>query len=143
LTLAVLIALVSVYSIVPVSRAGPLVDCNNNTIPDNCDLSCGPAAPQGVRAGTCKGQFETLQCSKQKENESMTTINGHYDGKRVVLDQPVPGDIPPQTPVKVVFEPESGKHVLARIAELAISTDELPPDYSEQHEHYAKGTPRR
>lgn len=73
----------------------------------------------------------------------MTIVNGHYDGKRVVLDEPVPAEIRADTPVKVVFEPESGKHVLARIAELAVSTDDLPPDYSEQHEHYVKGTPRR
>ena len=73
----------------------------------------------------------------------MTTINGHYDSKRVVLDDPVPTDIPADTPVRVVFEPATAKHVLARIAELAVSTDDLPPDYSEQHEHYVKGTPRR
>ncbi len=73
----------------------------------------------------------------------MTTINGHYDGKRVILDEPVPVDIRADTPVKVVFEPESGKHVLARIAELAVSTDDLSADYSEQHYHYVPGTPRK
>src|SRR3989304_1214660 len=42
LALAVLIALVSVYGIVPVARAGSVVDCNANGIDDACDLSCGP-----------------------------------------------------------------------------------------------------
>ena len=73
----------------------------------------------------------------------MTIVNGHYDGKRVVLDEPIPADIPADTPVKILFEPDAAKHVLARIAELAVSTDELPPDYAEQHEHYVKGLPRR
>lgn len=73
----------------------------------------------------------------------MTIVSGHYDGKRVVLDEPVPADIVAHTPVRVALEPASAKHVLARIAELAVSTDDLPPDYSEQHEHYVKGTPRR
>ena len=73
----------------------------------------------------------------------MTIVQGHYDGRQVVLDEPVPPDIRPDTPVQVVFDLEPAKHVLARIAELAVSTDEFPPDYSEQHEHYVKGTPRR
>lgn len=72
----------------------------------------------------------------------MMTINGHYDGKRVVLDDPVPADIPPQTPVKVTFEGGRCETVLDRIAKLA-GPDDLPADYSEQHDHYVKGTPRK
>jgi len=72
----------------------------------------------------------------------MTIINGHYDGKRVVLDDPVPADILPQTPVKVTFEGGRRETVLDRIAKLA-GTDDLPADYSEQHDHYVKGTPRK
>jgi hypothetical protein len=33
--------------------------------------------------------------------------------------------------------------VLAEIEKLAVSIDDLPPDYSAQHDHYVKGTPRR
>ncbi|MCG3130834.1 MAG: hypothetical protein FLDDKLPJ_01607 [Phycisphaerae bacterium] len=74
----------------------------------------------------------------------MTVINGHFDGRNVVLDEPVPPGIPPLTPVKVMFEPVGGaQNIVAELAELAVSTDELPEDYSEQHEHYVKGTPRR
>ena len=73
----------------------------------------------------------------------MMVLNGHFDGHRVVLDEPVPPDIPPQTPVKVTFEVQKDEHVLARIAKLAAPDDELPADYSEQHDHYVKGTPRK
>jgi len=72
----------------------------------------------------------------------MTVINGHFDGKRVVLDDPVPTDIPTGTPVRVVFEDHSPENVLDRIAKLAGPSD-LPPDYSQQHDHYVKGTPRK
>lgn len=69
-------------------------------------------------------------------------LSGHFDGRQVVLDEPVPANIAPQTPVKIVFEPERTEHVLERIAKLA-GPGGMPPDYSEQHEHYVKGTPRR
>ena len=72
----------------------------------------------------------------------MTVLNGHFDGQRVVLDEPVPSDIPPRTPVKVTFEVQKDEHVLARIAKLA-APGRMPPDYSEQHEHFVKGTPRK
>ncbi|MCH7720097.1 MAG: hypothetical protein IH988_03785 [Planctomycetes bacterium] len=68
-------------------------------------------------------------------------LKGHCDGKRVVLDEPVPPNIPPQTPVKVMFEHQEREHVLERIAKLAGSDDGLPADYSQQHDHYIKGTP--
>ena len=73
----------------------------------------------------------------------MTIVNGYDDGKRVVLDEPVPATIAADTPARVIFKPATAKHVLAQIAELAVSTDDLPPDYTEQHEPYVKGTPRR
>jgi hypothetical protein len=71
----------------------------------------------------------------------MTMINGHYDGKRVVLDEPVPPFIPPDTPVRVVFEDGEARAVLGEIAKPAVPSDDLPPDCAEQHEHYVKGTP--
>jgi len=72
----------------------------------------------------------------------MTIINGHFDGRRVVLDEPVPTDIPPDTPVRVHFEDDSTEGVLDRIAKLA-GPSHLPPDFSQQHDHYVKGTPRK
>jgi hypothetical protein len=33
----------------------------------------------------------------------MIRLRGHYDGKNVILDQPVPGGLMPDTPVEVVI----------------------------------------
>jgi len=73
----------------------------------------------------------------------MTIVNGHYDGKRVVLDEPVPSEIVADTPVQVIFDGNAARGVLAELGRLAVATDELPPDFSEQHDHYVKGTPRK
>lgn len=72
----------------------------------------------------------------------MKELRGHIDGDRVVLDDPVPNDLPPLAPVRVVLEDPSSETVLDRLAKLA-ETDDLPADYSEQHDHYVKGTPCR
>jgi len=76
----------------------------------------------------------------------MTVLTGHFDGERVVLDEPVPADIRADTPVRVVFESgDNGdaRDLLAEIAKLAVPDDNLPSDYADQHEHYVKGTPRK
>jgi len=72
----------------------------------------------------------------------MVVLNGHFDGRQVVLDTPVPDGIAANTPVKVLFENEAGTSVLAEIAKLAKPGD-FPRDYAQQHEHYNKGAPRR
>lgn len=72
----------------------------------------------------------------------MTIVNGHYDGKRVILDDAVPADIPADTPVKVVFDGSDARGVLEEIARLARPGGK-PPDFSQQHEYYVKGGPRR
>ncbi len=72
----------------------------------------------------------------------MTIINGHYDGKRVVLDEPVPTNIPADTPVRVYFGDEQARELLAELGKLT-RPGGLPPDFSEQHDHYVKGAPRR
>jgi hypothetical protein len=69
-------------------------------------------------------------------------VKGHFDGRGVVLDEAAPADVPAGTPVMVVFDGNAQEHVLARIARLA-RPGGLPPDFSAQHEHYVKGTPRR
>ncbi len=76
------------------------------------------------------------------------TINGRFDGQRVVLDEPVPTDIPPNTRVRVLFETNGAEKsgdagaVLDSIARLAVD-DDLPADFAAQHEHYVKGAPKR
>ncbi len=69
-------------------------------------------------------------------------VKGHFDGKQVVLDEPVPQDTPADTPVTVVFEGLDGIASLRAIEDLACDAD-LPPDFAAQHEHYVKGLPKR
>lgn len=72
----------------------------------------------------------------------MRIVRGHYDGQRVVLDEPVPEDIHPPAPVRILFDGDSAETLIDRLGRLA-EGDDLPADYSEQHDHYVKGTPRK
>ncbi len=72
----------------------------------------------------------------------MVVLNGHFDGRQVVLDSPVPANIAANTPVQVIFDGASGSSALAEIAKLA-RPGGLPRDFARQHEHYVKGAPRR
>ena len=72
----------------------------------------------------------------------MMVIRGHFDGKRIVLDEPVPDSVRAPVAVKVFFDGEDGPGLIDQLAELA-EADDLPADYSEQHDHYVKGTPRK
>ena len=73
----------------------------------------------------------------------MTTLKGHFDGERIVLDEPVPPGLAANTPVTVIVgQPVEGETVLDKIAKLSRPCG-LPPDFAEQHEHYVKGTPKR
>ncbi len=73
----------------------------------------------------------------------MEVLKGHFDGKQVVIDDPVPADLAPDTPVKIVVDRQPNGTVLQRLARLAGPGHGLPRDYAEQHEHYNKGTPRK
>ncbi len=73
----------------------------------------------------------------------MTIVNGHYDGSRVVLDEPAPLGVAADTPVRVIFDNGELRELFAELGRLAVATDDLPADYAAQHEHYVKGTPRR
>ncbi|MBI4580768.1 MAG: hypothetical protein HY718_13760 [Planctomycetes bacterium] len=68
-------------------------------------------------------------------------LKGHFDGRQIVLDEPVPKEVSPNTPVDVLIQPAGGG-ALADIAELA-RPGGLPPDFAEQHGYYIKGEPRR
>ena len=73
----------------------------------------------------------------------MTVLNAHFDGKHVVLDEPMPQGVPPNARVRVLIEDEGPKPAsLERIARMAVR-GKLPRDFSMQHKHYAKGAPRR
>ena len=68
-------------------------------------------------------------------------VRGHFDGQQIVLDEPVPEHVNSNAPVEVRFLEEPSK-ALDEIAKLARPCG-LPPDFSEQFEHYVKGLPRR
>jgi hypothetical protein len=72
----------------------------------------------------------------------MTVLKGHFNGTHVVLDEPVPPELKPNTQVSVVVGNRDAQSVLASIASLAVKGN-LPPDFSQQHEQFVKGTPRR
>jgi hypothetical protein len=69
-------------------------------------------------------------------------VKGHFDGKQVVLDEPVPDNVPANVPVTVVFEPVDSESVLDKIGQLA-RPGGLPRDFAAQHDHYVKGLPKR
>jgi len=72
----------------------------------------------------------------------VTIIKGHFDGQRVILDEPVPGELATNTPVSVSVIFQDSEPILSQLAKLA-EKGGLPPDFSQQHDHYVKGTPRR
>ena len=75
----------------------------------------------------------------------MTAIKAHFDGKVLVLDEPV--DLPVNQPLEVYARPFLEKRPL--LMELADALSQLPPDPNSptdgpaQHDHYLYGTPKR
>lgn len=72
----------------------------------------------------------------------MTTLNGHFDGKHIVLDDPIPPTLAPNTPVTISFPVDGERTALDDLADLA-QPGGMPPDFAEQHDHYVKGLPKR
>ena len=74
----------------------------------------------------------------------MVILAAHFDGKQVIIDDPLPPGIPVNTPLRVtVTEAEqNASGALADIAALARPLGK-PRDFAAQHEHYIKGTPKR
>jgi hypothetical protein len=71
----------------------------------------------------------------------MVEVAGHYDGRQVVLDAPVPDGVAPNARVRVVFEDAPRPASLSLIAAAAVRGG-LPPDFAHQHDHYVKGFPK-
>ncbi len=69
----------------------------------------------------------------------MTVLNAHFDGKVVVLDDPIPEGIPVNAKLRVVIEPSGSSNALSAIARMAIDAPELPRDYSANHDKYLYG----
>ena len=73
----------------------------------------------------------------------MTVLNAHFDGKQLVLDDPVPKGVNRSRRVRVLLDDELPKSSsLAAIARLAVK-GKLPRDFAAQHEHYTKSAPKR
>ncbi|MCC7387662.1 MAG: hypothetical protein IT431_02735 [Phycisphaerales bacterium] len=70
-------------------------------------------------------------------------LKGHFDGDKIVLDEPMPAGVAPNTPVRIVIGNGQQASLFDRLLDLAVDDDGLPADYAEQHEHYVKGTPKR
>jgi hypothetical protein len=80
------------------------------------------------------------------------TLKAHFDGKNIVLDEPVPPGLTANTPVTVIFgtgqASTNGQHPTSAAdafdAILGMAQDlGLPPDFAAQHDHYVKGLPKR
>ena len=73
----------------------------------------------------------------------MTVLNAHFDGKKLVLDDPIPQGVPANAKARVLIEDEGPKpSSLEKIAKISVR-GKLPRDFSMQHKHYTKGLPRR
>ena len=74
----------------------------------------------------------------------MTVLNAHFDGKRIVLDEPLPQELPINAKVHVIVGDggSSKPRSLQQIAEMAVDA-ELPSDFSTQYSSYTKGFPRK
>lgn len=68
----------------------------------------------------------------------MTILNAHFDGKQIVLDDPVPDNLPLNAKVQVVVDSAGPSKALAEIAERAIDAG-LPADYSTRFRDYMRG----
>ena len=72
----------------------------------------------------------------------MTILKAHYDGKQIVLDEPMPPEVSANCQVRILVEDQAEPSALDTIAAKAVDAG-LPKDYSTQHEFYVKGSPRR
>lgn len=73
----------------------------------------------------------------------MITVNAHFDGKVIVLDEPVGLRLnqPLRLSIEEVGTPQTGQEsALEWLAANAIEDDRLPPDLAERHDHYLYGT---
>lgn len=95
-------------------------------------------APSKLRYGTFTRSAAAARI------DPMTVVNAHFDGKQVVLDEPMPTGVPANAKLRVIVQ-ESGPvkpRSLEQIAAMAVH-GKLPRDFALNHRRYAKGAPRR
>lgn len=73
----------------------------------------------------------------------MSPLRAQFDGKNFVPHDTV--DLPEGTPVTITVCPDSGQYPLRELVELAkqLPVHSGPSDWSEQHDHYIHGAPKR
>ena len=68
----------------------------------------------------------------------VAVLNAHYDGTKIVLDDPLAADLPINARLRVIVEPAEPCKAFAAIARMAVDAPELPRDYSENHDKYIR-----
>ena len=68
----------------------------------------------------------------------MTVTNAHFEGQKLVLDDPLPGMLHENARVQVVVQDLTEESALGRIAAMATDTG-LPADYSVRFREYMRG----
>lgn len=73
----------------------------------------------------------------------MTPLRAHYDGKNFVPHDPV--DLPKGAEVTIAVLTDNVEHPLRDLVDLADQqpVPNAPADWSEQHDHYIHGAPKR
>ena len=73
----------------------------------------------------------------------MTVLNAHYDGKQLVLDDPLPADLPVNMRLRLTVESEEQQtNAFEEILKFATEGG-MPADFSENHDKYIRrGTNR-
>jgi hypothetical protein len=95
--------------------------------------------------------FDCLRLKDEAQQRRAERLRGlsedeqlrYYDEGHAALIRRQAGQHPNQDDPAAKTRELDGATVLDRIAKLAESSDDLPPDYAEQHEHYVKGAPRK
>ena len=59
----------------------------------------------------------------------MHVLNGHFEGRKLVLDDPIPDDVPSNARVKITVDVAGEESAFDKIAAMASDTG-LPSDYS-------------
>jgi hypothetical protein len=77
----------------------------------------------------------------------MTTFRAHFDGKHIVLDEPLPPGVSAGTRLRVAVDEDGSTangatELFGDLFKMSQPLD-LPADYSAQHDHYVKGLPKR
>ena len=88
----------------------------------------------------------TLHCesaSRRYNTVVMKTLRAYYDGRAFVPDEPI--DLPEGTLVTITVVSTDGRPPLADLADLAEKhpITDAPTDWSQQHDHYIHGAPKR